>query len=101
MLGCKTLKPEKECWVATSLTKTDGSLMLLRTEDSKNVVDCKYSVLQHLRFETTKEVIGKRGFFVSFVGKRHEKSHEQANKKSQLTKSTKTPKVTSKQKSHN
>ena len=68
VLGCKTLIPkrsvelqnlkaQKECWVAISLTKTDGSLMslaLLRTEDSKNVEDCKYCVLQHLRFEAKK-----------------------------------------------
>ena len=70
MLGCKTLKPKKACWVAISLTKADGSLMslaLLRTEDSKNVEDCKYCVLQHLGFEA-KKVIGKQGFWYSSWG---------------------------------
>ena len=45
-------------------------LALLRTEDSKNVEDCKYCVLQHLRFEAKKSYRQAR-VLVSLLGKRH------------------------------
>ena len=66
------------------------SRALLRTEDSKNVEDCKFCVSQHLRFEA-KKVIGNQDFWYPSWGNNTKKITSK-QKFSQLTKSTKNPK---------